>query len=206
MDNEALRELLSRACSLGEIPAADLEAAAAVIGGADNSVLPPELSQEDMPATINDRAGGREVEGSQSAEEYSDPRLLISQATIPQKIKLALLGNALCRAILIRDTTRIIPLFVLRNPRLQPREVEEFAKSRDICETVIRAIAEHPIWMRSYNLKLAIVTNPKTPGDLALKWLRYLTTADLKKLGRSKNVPELVAVTARKRLAAMEKE
>ena len=59
--------------------------------------------------------------------------------------------------------------------------------------------------MKSYSLKVALVTNPKTPGDLALKWLRYLHKADLRRIARSKNIPQVVAVNARKKLAEMDK-
>jgi len=53
-------------------------------------------------------------------------------------------------------------------------------------------------WMRYYSVKYNLVCNPKTPPDIALKWLRHLNDGDIKKIGRSKNIPQLIATSAQK--------
>lgn len=140
-------------------------------------------------------------EMEQDEEDNMDIRVRISKMRMPEKIKLAMFGNASCRALLINDPNRLIQLSVLKNPKLRIHEVEEFVKSTNLSDVTIRRIADTGEMMKSYRVKLSLVTNPKTPGDVALKWLRYINNADLKKLARSKSISALVSTTARKRLA-----
>jgi hypothetical protein len=144
----------------------------------------------------------------EKAEEKGEPdmRQILLNATIPQKIKYALFGPAVCRKLLILDPLKMIRQFVLRNPKMQLREVEEFCKNPNMTEDVLRAVAENKQWMGHYPLKVSVVLNPKTPPDVSLKWMRYLHIADIKKLSKSKNVSSIVAITARKRAAELEKK
>lgn len=132
--------------------------------------------------------------------ESSDARFQISKMGIPEKIKAAMFGNSTCRAVLIRDTNKLIQQFVLKNPRLQLREVEEFARNPNLSDAVLRTIATNSAWMKSYALKWNIVSNPKTPIDVSLKWVRFLNVAEIRRLSKSKNVPQAIVSAARKKL------
>lgn len=135
---------------------------------------------------------------SKEEELPPDIRTQLAEASFSQKVKLALLGNVVCRMVLIRDSNKLIQQLVLKNPRLTPSEVEDFARNKNVSEQVLRAIAANKAWMKQYKVKLNLVCNPKTPGDLALKWLRFLNQGDLRNLARSKNVSNVVSTTARK--------
>ena len=139
-------------------------------------------------------------------EQERDLRAKLPGMTIPEKIKMALFGSWLCRAILVMDANRIVQNCVLRSPRLREGEVETFAKNPNVSELVLREISKSRTWMKSYALKLGLVTNPKTPGDVALKWIHFLVKADLRKIAATKNLPQLVTVNARKLVADMEKK
>src|SRR5690606_4213145 len=97
-----------------------------------------------------------------------------------------------------------IQLMVLKNPKLGLNEVEDFSKNANLSEAVLRAIANGQQWLRSYTVKQNLVQNPKTPLDIALKWLRFLNMTDLKKVSKSKNVPAVISTAAKKRV--MEEE
>jgi hypothetical protein len=141
----------------------------------------------------------------EAKEPEQDLRARLADMSIAEKIKLALLGDAVCRSLLIVDTSRLIQQAVLQNPRMQPTEVESFAKNPNVSDYVLRSISSNRNWMKSYLTKLNIVSNPKCPNDVGLKWLRHLNKNDLRKLAKSKNVPQLIAVTARRILADEEK-
>jgi len=136
----------------------------------------------------------------------TDLRAKISTLNVPGRLKLGMFGNSLCRGLLIMDSSRLVQFAVLANPRLTLGEVEAFAKNPNMPEQVLRTMAGNRQWMRSYLLKLHLVTNPRTPQDVALKWLRYLRKAELRRIAKSKNLPQIVAITARKILASQEKE
>lgn len=154
-----------------------------IIDGADNIEVPDEL-MKDSGAPAND------------ANLYA----VVNKLTIPQKIKLALFGNHSARMLLIRDTNRQIPMFVLKNPRISDGEIAEIAKNTNVDDNVLRDLANNPQWMRNYNVKCAIVFNPKVPIDVSLKWVKHLNDGDLRRLAKSKNVPQVIATQSRKLL------
>lgn len=147
-------------------------------------------SPEALPAAADTPTG---LEG--------DFRTGLSKMSLPQKLKLALFGNGVCRALLINDPNRLVQRAVLKNPRIRITEIEEFSKNKNVSDSVLRIISDSNEWTRSYIVKLNLTVHPKSPPDLSMKWLRYLQISDVKKIARSKNVPQLVAITARKRLA-----
>jgi len=115
---------------------------------------------------------------------------------IAQKIMLAKVGNQEARNVLIHDPNRVIPLAVIRNPRITEDEIIMYAQLRTIPEEVFWAISKHKIWVKNYQVKLALVSNPKAPLSLAIKLLDYLHDRDLKIVSRSKNVSYVLARSA----------
>jgi len=131
--------------------------------------------------------------------------MLIREMSIPEKMKTALLGGRTARSLLVRDNNKQIPPLVLRNPRLTENEVLEYAKNTDLDEGVHRIIAQSGQWMKAYGIKLAIVFNPKVSPALSLRWLKHLRDQDLRRLSKSKNIPQVVSVHGRKILEERQK-
>jgi hypothetical protein len=115
-----------------------------------------------------------------------------------EKIRLASLGNAYCRANLIRDSNRVVAMAVIRSPLITDSEVVRAAGNRQICEDVIRYIANQRDFTKLYPVKLSLVNNPKCPLALTLRLLNFLHPEDLKAVARSKNVPSALATAAKK--------
>jgi len=122
----------------------------------------------------------------------------IAEMTAAQKMKLAMTGNKIARQLLIRDTSKSIPMLVLTNPGVSEEEVLEYAKNTNLEGRVLRAIAENQSWMKMHVMRVAIVFNPKTPIDASSKWLKHLMDRDLTRLTRSKNVPSALVSQARR--------
>jgi hypothetical protein len=120
----------------------------------------------------------------------------LAKMTIPQKIRLALLGNQEARNLLIHDPNKVIALAVIRNPRLSEDEVMMYAQLRSLPEDVFWAISKHRTWVKNYHVKLALVSNPKSPLALAIKLLDHLHDRDLQNISRSKNVSYVLARSA----------
>ena len=117
--------------------------------------------------------------------------------TVSQKIKAALLGNQTVRSMLIKDPNRLIALSVVKNPKLTEAEVVSIAANKAAHEDVIRHIAINREWLRNYQVKVHLVTNPKTPTPTALRFLPHLRMTELRSLVGNKNVPHVVAIQAR---------
>ena len=120
----------------------------------------------------------------------------VGKMSVPEKVRLAILGNQEARNQLIRDPNKVIPLAVLRNPKITEDEVILYAQLRSIPEDVFWAISKHKAWIKNYLVKLALVNNPKTPLSLAIKLLDHLHDRDLNNLSKTKNVSWVLARSA----------
>lgn len=140
------------------------------------------------------------------AEESSDLRTRIANMKISEKIKLAMFGDVNARGLLIKDPNKLVQSFVLKNPQITIEELTGFASDPNTPKGVLRVLSETNKWSKEYQMKLALVSNPKTPLDISMKWAKFLNLADLKKLSKSKSIPNALVVIIRKRLADLEKK
>lgn len=131
-------------------------------------------------------------------EEIRDLRVRISKMGLPEKIKLGMFGDANCRLLLICDPNKMIQACVLKNPQMQDREIEVFTKNPNLTQFVVRAIAENRKWMKSYEVKKNICFNPKTPTGISVRWVQHLNKTDIRRLAKSKGIPQALAVVAKK--------
>jgi len=159
--------------------------------GDDSYVVPEELLVESDPPPVA-------INKSLWAQ--------IMAMNMGQRIKLALKGNRDARMILIRDPNRLIQRFVLQNPRLTDDEVIMIAKNRSQDVEILRHIGAHKSWPRNYQVRLALITNPKTPVGTALHFLSTLMERDIRFLAKSKNVSTTIVSQARRMLLMRDKK
>jgi hypothetical protein len=126
---------------------------------------------------------------------------LIQKMAVPQKMKLAIAGGKDARSLLVRDSSKMIALAVLENPRITIGEVEFFAKSTNMSEDVIRKIGVNNEWSKKNSVVSALVNNPKTPVGISLGFINRLSVRELGVLEKSRNVPAPVRMAARNLLA-----
>jgi hypothetical protein len=124
----------------------------------------------------------------------------IQMMPMPEKIRLAMTGDKEARGILIKDSNKQVQEAVLDNQRITDHEIVALVTSRITSEDILRKIADNRNWVKYYQVRLGLVNNPKTPLPISLKLVDTLTLADLKRLGKSKAIPNVIA-TAAMRLA-----
>jgi len=120
--------------------------------------------------------------------------------SVGERVKLALRGPKEVRTLLLRDTNPLVRKFVLQNPRISDSEIIAVAKNRSADEELLRAIGSNREWLKNYQVRLSLVTNPKTPLQIALRHLGSLADRDLRLLAKSKNVSSAVSSQARRLL------
>jgi|Deesub1362A_J573_1020465.scaffolds.fasta_scaffold00004_152 hypothetical protein len=130
----------------------------------------------------------------------------VQRLSVSEKIRLAQRGNAEVRGILLKDSNKQVVLTVLANPRITESEVEAVARNRSIVEDALREIAKNREWTKNYNIRLALVNNPKTPPGVAMNFVGSLRKKDLQMLEKNKNVSEVVRATAKKFLRMRQKQ
>jgi hypothetical protein len=143
-------------------------------------------------------AAEQAVEAPGVAEEEKKQK--ISDLSPAAKIRLATLGNAFARAVLIRDTNRLVSMAAIRSPGVSDMEVMRYASNRGLDEDIIRHIANQRQWVRLNSIKLALCNNPKCPLPIAMRFLPHLNVRDLKALARSKGIPSALVTAAKQML------
>jgi hypothetical protein len=160
----------------------------------DQITVTPEDSAQFPPEMILETQAPLHDEQRQSVYQK------ILQLTVPQKIRLAMLGNREARNILIQDRNRIISMAVLRSPKLSENDALSYAQQRNLPQDVFAVLGKNKRWTKYYPVKLALVNNPKTPLHISMRFIEYLTERDLKALSRNKNVSSVLNQSARNTL------
>src|SRR5689334_1186344 len=160
----------------------------AIEAGEDGIELPQELVEE--------------PEKTATAPPPASLQARIAIMDMSEKIKLALRGNRDARTILIRDANRLIRRFVLQNPRVSDSEVIALVRNKNADDELLRLIVDKREWMRNYQVRLGLATNPKTPLPLAMRQVSSREQRDLRQSAKSKNVPQAIAATARRLILA----
>ena len=89
---------------------------------------------------------------------------------------------------------------VLSSPKITEQEVEAIAKNASLSDEILRIIANTRAWIKSYAITLALTKNPKTPLALSMNFLSRLTDRDLRMLSSDRNIPDVLRITARKKI------
>jgi hypothetical protein len=166
-----------------------------------------EAARAALRAVLGDDAAGlaselvKDLDGELDEDSKLNLFKAVSQMTVMQKIKLARLGNQEARGLLIRDTNKIVATAAVRSPKITENEVAQYAKMRNVSDEVLRVIASNREFTRSYQVKLALATNPKTPQSAAMKFLNYVQERDLRSIMKSKDVPSAISTHARRILS-----
>jgi hypothetical protein len=145
---------------------------------------------------------GLGIEAPEDEKKQASFQERLSSMTVPEKMKCATKGTREMRAILIRDPNRLVASAVLSCPKVNPAEVEAFAKMGNVSEDILRTIANTRAWTKSYGVVLSLVKNSKTPVALSMNLMQRLTDSDVKKISTDRNVPEALRLAARKRAVA----
>jgi len=111
---------------------------------------------------------------------------------VKDRVKLAMMGDREARNILIRDPNRLVCTAVANNPRITEQEVEMIATMRSVPEDILRQIASHRQWQRSYTIMHNLVKNPRTPIANSMTLMTKMQIRDLLALSKNRNVPEAV--------------
>ena len=152
--------------------------------------------QEQVP--VADPAAAEQDEFDAAEQKRITVLQKIGRLNVGQRIKLGFIGGREERAILIRDTARLVQNAVLSSPKVTDAEVESFAGSKNLQENVFREIARQRRFIKLYPVVRNLVNNPKCPLDISLTLIKTLMVYDLKSLRHNKNVPDTIRKVAAK--------
>jgi hypothetical protein len=170
----------------------------------DRGVFPAEIPaiEVDIDEPLIDLAP---LEGDADEDTEADRESIVQQINqmgFTDRLKAAMKGTKEMRAILIRDPNKMISAAVLSSPKVTNQEAAGFARMASVSEDILRAIGHNRAWMKSYNVVVGLVRNPKTPVAMSLNLLPRLQDRDVQSLSVDRNVPEPLRIAARKKVVA----
>ena len=173
--------------------------------------LIPEVSKEPLPTDnafaealaqdddteaieVDEEEGNEEVK-----EEFIPLTAQIREMNIGEKLRLAFLGSAAARSVLVRDPNKIVAMASISAPTVSESEAKKVATSREVPDEVLRFIAKKKEWIRQYDVKKSLLFNPKTPLGITMNLLPHLRRNDLRTLAKSRGVPPALRQAAKQR-------
>lgn len=188
--------------AMADVP--QMQAARVRLFGANANDKPPDPGQTADAllqefAELADETAGPMEEGKRLSFSQR-----IMKMNIAEKIKLATKGNKEARTILIRDSNKLVAVAVIRSPGLTDGEVLLQAGNKTAQDDVLRVIYGDREWTKKYQVKLALVKNPKVPQAIGMKLMSTLRESDIKTLARDKNVPNIIQMMAKKMIEKKE--
>ena len=174
----------------------------------DRGVFPSEIPPIVLPEDENQPLIDAETDDTMPdavGDEVADRSSVIQQLadmTFTQRLKAAVQGSREMRAILIRDTNKMISAAVLSSARVTPQEVEGYARMANVGEEILRIIGNTRAWVKNYGVVVALTKNPKSPIALSLNLMTRLHDRELQMLSVDRNVPDPLRVAARRRVIA----
>ncbi len=166
---------------------------------ADRGIFPDDTGEfSDQPLIETPQEGDEDLLDEKLDRDSVQTK--ISKMSFTERLKAATKGNSEMRAILVRDTNKMIAAAVMSSPKLTEQEIESFARMGSVSEDILRIIAHNRKWTKNYKITLGLVKNPKTPVAISMNMLQRIQQKDLTQMAIDRNIPEPLRIAARKKV------
>jgi hypothetical protein len=136
----------------------------------------------------------------QVAKKHLPLHAMLAALSISGRIRRAMLGTGAERALLMRDTNKLVASAAIRSPQVQEPEVVRVSASRQVHDEVLRYIAQNGDWLQNHQVKINLVGNPRTPFSFAIRLVPYLRENELKSLAKSRDVPGAIKLAIKQQM------
>lgn len=152
-----------------------------------------------------DEAGQDVVPGEEDPVKEYDEEFLSKYKTaqimgIGEKIKTALSGDKEWRAILVKDSNKLVSGSVIKNPRITEAEILTLIKAGIQNDEIMRLICANKEWIKNYSIRKALIENNRTPVQNAMRYLGTMGEKDLASFAKSKNISSVISTMAKRLL------
>jgi hypothetical protein len=101
----------------------------------------------------------------------------------------------------VRDNNRLVAIAAAKSPLMREDEAARIGASRAVSEDVLRILARNREFTRNYQIKLNLITNPRTPFTFSARLIPHLRESDLNSIAKSKNVPSAIIQAVQQQLS-----
>ena len=131
--------------------------------------------------------------------------LTFQELNTSAKVRRALLGDSKDRLLAVRDPNPIVREAAIKAPGMNENEITRISANRNTAEDVLRVIASDRDWTRAYQVKLNLVSNPRTPFVFGSRLVSFMRESDLKKLEKSRDVSGAIQNAVKQHLSRKNK-
>lgn len=164
------------------------------------------IMDEDSLVEVADGQAGLDEESEGGSPVNEDDGEFLSKYKMAQimgigeKIKMALSGDKEWRALLVKDSNKLVSCSVIRNPRITEAEVLTLIKSGIQNDEIMRLICTNKEWIKNYTIRKALIENNRTPVQSAMSYLGTMGEKDLASFAKSKNISSVISTMAKRLL------
>lgn len=148
------------------------------------------LSEDELKALARKETAPEKKE--LTPEEVEKVKKEIKKLSTKQKIALVKQSPIEVLRVLLKEPEPEVVMEVLKSDLVTHREALVLALQKVTPPQVLAKIAENAEWMRKYPIKIAMVNNPNTPGDVSMSFVTDLLQQDLLRVIQSTEVPGAV--------------
>lgn len=169
-------------------------------------VLEPDIIAVDAGLDIlpDEGESDKDTDDEEPIDEKDDEFLskykMSQKMGIGEKIKMALSGDKEWRSILVKDANKLVSGSVIKNPRITEGEILTLIKAGIQNDEIMRLICANKEWIKSYNIRKALVENNRTPIQNAMRYLGTMNEKDLASFAKSKNISSAISTMAKRLL------
>jgi hypothetical protein len=127
-------------------------------------------------------------------------RRRLARMGMDDKINMALSGDREERMALAMDSNKAVHHYLLKNARITLDEIAFMARLPSLNPDVLERIAEIPAYTQNPTIAKALVYNPRTPVQTAIRLLDRLPRAEVMNLAKRTNMNLRLVMAAKKRL------
>ena len=167
---------------------------------ADRGIFPDERGDVDPDQALIETTQEGDEDLLDETLDRDSVQTKISKMNFTERLKAAMKGNSEMRAILVRDTNKMISAAVMSSPKLTEQEIESFSRMGSVSEDILRIIAHNRKWMKNYKITLGLVKNPKTPVAISMNLLPRIQQKDLNQMSIDRNIPDPLRIAAKKKI------
>jgi hypothetical protein len=118
----------------------------------------------------------------------------------PEKIKLARTGNEAERRAILKDRDSSLHHFVLNNSSMKPKELCALIRGGGVSGAFLKKLCERPDFLNNRAIAEALVINPQTPTDVAVRLVARVPLETARRIARSSTYKPQVVNAAKKRV------
>ena len=153
-----------------------------------------ELPQGDLYET--DEETGQESVVPQCEEQAK----AFDKLTVSGRVRRAQVGKASDRMRAFRDPSSLVRKAAAKSDLLNESEVLLVTNNRSTADDVLRVIGTDREWTRHHLVKVNLVMNPRTPYDVAARFIQFLRDHELRAVASSRDVPGNIVTQAKQQL------